>query len=140
MLAVKDSVEVDEGMSAEQILEWERDYVLHPWSVQSKRNAKVITAAKGNYFWDADGNKYLDFTAQYANANPGHGDERIVNAIVKQAQTLPFVASAFATEAKAKAAKLLADVAPGDLNKTFFSAGGAQANEAAIKILRFVVR
>ena len=129
---------IREGISEEQVLNWERDYVLHPWSVQSKRHAKVITGAKGNYFWDSDGNKYLDFTAQFANANPGHGDERIINAIVEQARTLPFVASAFATEPKAKAAKLLAEITPGDLTKTFFSAGGAQANEAAIKICRQV--
>ena len=125
-------------ISAEQVTKWERDHVLHPWSVQSARNAPVVTGAEGNYFWDSNCNRYLDFTAQFANSNPGHGDERIINAIVEQARTLPFVASPFATEAKAKAAKLIADVAPGDLNKTFFSAGGAQANEAAIKICRQV--
>lgn len=125
-------------ISTEQVLQWERDYVLHPWSVQSKRNPKHIVGAEGNYFWDSDGKRYLDFTAQFANANPGHAHPKIIQSIVDQAQTLPFVASPFATDAKARAAKLLADVAPGDLNKTFFSAGGAQANEAAIKIARMV--
>ncbi len=123
-------------LSGDQIRQLEKDYVLHPWSRQKGRNPKVITRTDGNYFWDSDGKKYLDFTAQFANANPGHGDSRIIDAIVEQAKTVPFVASPFATEPKARLAELLAEVTPGDLTKTFFSAGGAQANEAAIKICR----
>jgi taurine--2-oxoglutarate transaminase len=120
----------------QQVQQWERNHVLYPWSRQGGLKPYVITRAEGNYFWDAEGNKYLDFTSQFANANPGHGDPRIVEAIIEQARSLPFVASPFASEPKAKLARLLAEVTPGDLTKTLFSTGGAEANEAAIKICR----
>ena len=75
-------------LSGDQIKQLENDYVLHPWSRQKGRNPKVITRTDGNYFWDSDGKKYLDFTAQFANANPGHGDSRIIDAIVEHALRL----------------------------------------------------
>ncbi len=125
-----------EKMSWQQIQQWEQKYVLHSWSRQGGRKPRVITKAEGNYFWDAEGNKYLDFTAQLANVNAGHADSRIVEAIVEQARSLPFIASSFANEPKARLGQLLAEVTPGDLTKSFFSTGGAEANEAAIKISR----
>jgi taurine--2-oxoglutarate transaminase len=125
-----------EKMSGQQIQQLERKYVLYPWSRQSDLEPYVITRAAGNYFWDAEGNKYLDFTSQFVNANPGHADPRIVEAIAEQARILPFMSSPFASEPKARLAQLLAEVTPGDLNKTIFSTGGAEANEAAIKLCR----
>jgi len=130
------TAQMREKMSGQQIQQLERKYVLYPWSRQSGLKPYVITRAAGNYFWDAEGNKYLDFTSQFVNANPGHADPRIVEAIAEQARILPFMASPFASEPKARLAQLLAEVTPGDLNKTVFSTGGAEANEAAIKLCR----
>jgi taurine--2-oxoglutarate transaminase len=120
----------------QQVQGLEAKHVLYPWSRQAELKPYVITRAAGNYFWDAKGNQYLDFTSQFANANPGHADPRIVEAIVEQARTLPFAASPFASEPKAELSRLLAEVTPGDLAKTLFSTGGAEANEAAIKVCR----
>jgi taurine--2-oxoglutarate transaminase len=120
----------------QQVQRLERQHVLYPWTRQGQLKPFVITRASGNYFWDAEGKQYLDFTSQFANANPGHADPRIVEAICEQAKTLPLVASPFASEPKARLAELLAEVTPGDLTKTLFSTGGAEANETAIKLCR----
>ena len=117
-------------------LDWDREHVLHPWMVNATRQPLVVAGAEGCEFWDDTGTRYLDFTSQFANANPGHRHPRIVDAIVGQAGTLPFAATPFATEAASRAGHLLAEVTPGDLTRTFFSTGGAGAIEAAIKIAR----
>jgi taurine--2-oxoglutarate transaminase len=130
------TAQMREKMSEQQIQRLERKHVLYPWSRQGNLEPYVITRAAGNYFWDAEGNKYLDFTSQFVNVNPGHADPRIVEAIIEQARTLPFMASPFASEPKARLSQLLTEVTPGDLNKTIFSTGGAEANEAAIKLCR----
>ena len=118
------------------VVDWDRSNLLHPWMVNSGRAPLVVTGAEGCEFWDDTGTRYLDFTSQFANANPGHRHPRIVDAIVEQARTLPFAATPFATEAASRAGHLLAEVTPGTLQRTFFSTGGAGAIEAAIKIAR----
>lgn len=121
---------------AEEIRAWDREHVLHPWSVNATRDPIVVAGAEGCEFWDDTGRRYLDFTSQFANANPGHGHPRIVEAIVEQVRVLPFAATPFATQPASRVGRLLAEVTPGDLSRTFFSAGGAAAIEAAIKIAR----
>ncbi len=123
-------------LAAETVRKYEADYVLYPWVAQKGLNPVIVDRAKGNYFWDASGKQYLDFTSMFVFSNLGHADPRVVAAIAKQAERLPTAASPFATEAKAELAKLLADVTPGDIKKTFFSTSGAEANEGAIKIAR----
>ena len=123
-------------MSAETIRQYETGYVLYPWVAQKGLNPLVIDHAKGNYFYDPAGKKYLDFTSMFVFSNLGHADERVVQAISRQAAQLPTTASPFATESKARLAKLLAEVTPGDIQKTFFSTSGAEANEGAIKLAR----
>jgi taurine---2-oxoglutarate transaminase len=123
-------------MSAETIRQYELDHVLYPWVAQKNLNPLVIDHAKGNYIYDTTGRKILDFTSMFVFSNLGHADDRVVEAIASQAAKLPAVASAFATEPKAKLARLLAEVTPGDINKTFFSTSGAEANEGAIKLGR----
>ncbi|MBP1714562.1 MAG: aminotransferase class III-fold pyridoxal phosphate-dependent enzyme [Deltaproteobacteria bacterium] len=123
-------------LDAETIRKYETDYVLYPWVAQKGLNPVIVDRAKGNYFWDPSGKQYLDFTSMFVFSNLGHADPRVVNAIAKQAERLPAAASPFATEAKAELAKLLAEVTPGDVKKTFFSTSGAEANEGAIKIAR----
>jgi taurine--2-oxoglutarate transaminase len=123
-------------LDADTIRQLERDFVLYPWVAQKGLNPVIIDSAKGNYFYDPSGKKYLDFSSMFVFSNLGHADPRVVEAICQQAQRLPTAASPFATEAKAKLAKLLAEVTPGDIQKTFFSTSGAEANEGAIKVAR----
>jgi taurine--2-oxoglutarate transaminase len=126
----------EKKLSAETILRYEQEYVLHPWVAQKGVNPVIVDRAKGNYFYDTSGKEYLDFSSMFVFSNLGHADPRVVEAIALQAGRLPTAASPFATEAKARLAKLLAEVTPGDIQKTFFSTSGAEANEGAIKIAR----
>jgi taurine---2-oxoglutarate transaminase len=126
----------ENNLSAETIRQYETEYVLYPWVAQKGLNPLVIDHAKGNYFYDLAGKKYLDFTSMFVFSNLGHADERVVQAISRQAAKVPTTASPFATEPKAQLARMLAEVTPGDIKKTFFSTSGAEANEGAIKLAR----
>jgi taurine--2-oxoglutarate transaminase len=123
-------------LDADTIRKYELEYVLYPWVAQKGLNPLVIDRAKGNYFYDASGKQYLDFSSQFVFCNLGHGDERMVRAIAHQVAKLEATASAFATEPKARLAKLLAEVTPGDIKKSYFSTSGAEANEGAVKLAR----
>jgi taurine--2-oxoglutarate transaminase len=123
-------------LDEDTIRQLERDFVLYPWVPQKGLNPVIIDSAKGNYFYDPSGKKYLDFSSMFVFSNLGHADPRVVEAIARQAARLPTAASPFATEAKAKLAKLIAEITPGDIRKTFFSTSGAEANEGAIKVAR----
>jgi taurine--2-oxoglutarate transaminase len=123
-------------LDEDTIRQLERDFVLYPWVPQKGLNPVIIDSAKGNYFYDPSGKKYLDFSSMFVFSNLGHADPRVVEAISRQAARLPAAASPFATEAKAKLAKLIAEITPGDIRKTFFSTSGAEANEGAIKVAR----
>lgn len=123
-------------MTDDDVIAFDRAHVLTPWQKLNERRRVAIAGAKGNYFWDTDGKRYLDFTSGFVFANIGHGDERVVEAIAAQARTLATVASPFASRPKSELARLVAEVTPGDLNTTFFCTSGAEANEAAIKIVR----
>ncbi|MBW2145951.1 MAG: aminotransferase class III-fold pyridoxal phosphate-dependent enzyme [Deltaproteobacteria bacterium] len=123
-------------LDAETIRQYETEYVLYPWMAQKGLSPTIVDNAKGNYFYDISGKKYLDFTSMFVFSNMGHADERIVAAIASQAARLPTAASPFATEPKALLAKLLAEITPGDIKKTFFSTSGAEANEGAVKLAR----
>jgi taurine---2-oxoglutarate transaminase len=123
-------------LDIDTIRKYETEYVLYPWVAQKGLNPPIADSGKGNYFYDLSGKKYLDFSSQYIFNNLGFGDKRVVKAICEQTKRLSTIASPFATEAKAKLAKLLAEVTPGDIQKTFFSSSGAEANEAAIKLAR----
>jgi taurine--2-oxoglutarate transaminase len=125
-------------MNSEEIVRLNREYTFFAWAAQGAVNPIPVARAQGVYFWDPDGRRYLDFSSQLMNVNVGHGHPRILAAIKEQADRLPFVAPGFATEARGELGRLLAEIAPGDLNKTFFTLGGAEANENAIKIARMV--
>ena len=123
-------------LDADTIRKYELEYVLYPWVAQKGLNPLVIDRAKGNYFYDASGKQYLDFSSQFVFSNLGHADERMVKAISNQVARLEAIASPFANEPKAQLAKLLAEITPGDIKKTYFSTSGAEANEGAIKLVR----
>ncbi len=106
------------------------------WSAQGSVAPIPVARAKGVYFWDVHGKRYLDFNSMLMCVNIGHGDERVIEAIVKQARELPFASPSMTTRARAFLGKKLAEITPGDLNRFFFTLGGADANENAIKIAR----
>ncbi len=123
-------------MSAEDIVSLSKKHTLFEWSAQAAVNPIPVTRAKGIYFWDADGKRYIDFNSQLMSVNIGHCDERVVKAIAEQAAVLPYANPFMATEPRARLGQMLAEITPGNLNKFFFTLGGAEANENAIKIAR----
>jgi taurine--2-oxoglutarate transaminase len=114
----------------------DRAHVFHSWSAQGLINPMPIEGALGSYFWDYTGKRYLDFSSQLVNMNIGHQHPRLVAAIQEQAAKLCTVAPAFANDKRGEAARLIAELAPGDLNRVFFTNGGAEANENAIRMAR----
>ena len=96
----------------------------------------TITASQGSYVWDGDGNRLLDFSSQLVNTNIGHQHPKVVAAIQEQAAKLCTVAPQHANDARSEAARLIAERTPGDLNKIFFTNGGADANEHAVRMAR----
>jgi taurine--2-oxoglutarate transaminase len=121
----------------ERIREEAKRYVLHSWSVQDAVDPLPIAGAEGRYFWDYDGKRYLDFASQLVNVSIGHQHPRIVAAIKEQADRLCTIGPQMATESRSTLARLIAEVTPGDISMTFFTNGGAEANENAIKIARW---
>jgi taurine--2-oxoglutarate transaminase len=116
--------------------ELDRAHVFHSWSAQALIDPLVIERAEGSCFWDAAGKRYLDFSSQLVNVNIGHQHPRLVAAIQEQAAKLCTVGPAFANDARSEAARLIAERAPGNLDVVFFTNGGAEANENAIRMAR----
>jgi taurine---2-oxoglutarate transaminase len=116
--------------------ELERKYVLRSWAVQGKNKYEEIVGGKGCWFWNAEGKKYLDFSSQLVNTNIGHQHPKVIEAIKEQAEKLCYISPSYASEPRAKLAELIAKHTPGDLVKTLFTLGGAEANDNAIKIAR----
>jgi taurine---2-oxoglutarate transaminase len=125
-------------LTTDEILRLNREYTFFSWSAQSKINPIVIDHADGVYFWDPDGKRYLDFNSQLMSINIGHGNRRVADAIAEQANKLAFAAPQFATEVRGRLGQLLSEVTPGDLNRFFFTLGGAEANENALRMARMV--
>src|SRR5215210_2613425 len=123
-------------LTADRVRELDRKHVFHSWSAQGALNPMVITKAEGSHIWDQDGQRLLDFTSQLVFTNLGHQHPRIVAAIQEQAAYLCTVAPQHANAARSEAARLIASHTPGDLDKVFFTNGGADANEHAIRMAR----
>jgi taurine--2-oxoglutarate transaminase len=121
---------------AERAYELDRAHVFHSWSAQAELNPMVITASRGCYVWDGDGNRLLDFSSQLVNTNIGHQHPKVVAAIAEQAAKLCTIAPQHANDARSEAARLIAGRTPGELNKIFFTNGGADANEHAVRMAR----
>ncbi len=116
--------------------ELDRSYVFHSWSAQAALKPLVIAGGLGTKVWDHSGRTYLDFSSQLVYTNIGHQHPKVVAAIAKQAQTLATAAPATANLARGEAAKRIAELAPPGLGKVFFTNGGADANENAIRMAR----
>src|SRR5256884_5117007 len=112
-------------------------YVLHSWSVRSAIDPLPVAGAEGRYFWDYDGKRYLDFASQLVNVSIGHQHPKVVAAIKEQADRLCTIGPMMANEKRSELARLLAEVTPGNLAMSFFTNGGAEANENAIKLARW---
>jgi taurine---2-oxoglutarate transaminase len=119
-----------------EVLAMDAAYVFHSWSAQKALRPIAIAAAEGSYFWDYDGNRYLDFSSQLVNTNIGHQHPKVVAAIAAQAATLATIAPQHANAARGEAAAMLAALAPDGFTKVFFTSGGADANENAIRMAR----
>src|ERR687897_267122 len=117
-----------------QIVEDAKRYVLYSWSVQDAINPIAVAGGEGRYFWDYDGKRYLDFASQLVNLSLGHQHPKIVAAIKEQAEQLCTIGPPMASESRSKLGRLLAEVTPGDLTMSFFTNGGAEANENAIML------
>jgi taurine--2-oxoglutarate transaminase len=124
------------GLSAEEIVRLSKRYTLYDWSAQSKILPLPVDSAEGVYFTTTDGKRYLDFNSQLMGVNIGHGDKRVIDAIAKQGAKLPYITPFAAYETRALLGQKLATLWPGDLEKSFFTLGGAEANENAIRMAR----
>ncbi len=114
----------------------DRSHVFHSWSAQATLDPLVISGGEGAWIWDESGNRYLDFSSQLMNVNIGHQHPKLVAAIQEQAGRLATIAPSHATPARSEAARLIAELAPGDLDMVFFTNGGAEANENAIRMAK----
>ena len=123
-------------LTPDRVRELDRKHVFHSWSAQASFDPMVVTKAEGSHVWDQHGQRLLDFTSQLVFTNLGHQHPRIVSAIQEQAAYLCTVAPQHANAARSEAARLIASHTPGDLDKVFFTNGGADANEHAIRMAR----
>jgi taurine---2-oxoglutarate transaminase len=126
------------ALSAEDVITLCRKHTLYDWMVQTAADPIPVDHASGVYFYSIDGKRYIDFNSQLMSVNAGHGDPRIIEAITRQAEKLAYVNPFMAHEPRALLGKKLAELLPGDIDKVFFTLGGAEANENAVKIARAV--
>jgi taurine--2-oxoglutarate transaminase len=123
-------------MSGDEIVELCRRHTLFEWSAQAAVDPIPVARSKGIYFWTPEGKRFIDFNSQLMCVNIGHGDERVIRAIQEQAATLAYANPFMATEMRARLAVKLTEITPGDIDAFFFTNGGAEANENAIRIAR----
>ena len=114
----------------------DRQHVFHSWSAQGALNPLVVAGGEGAWFWDDNGRRFLDFSSQLVNVNIGHQHPKMIAAIKEQADRLCTVAPFHANDARSEAARLIAELAPGDLDMVFFTNGGAEATENAMRMAR----
>jgi taurine--2-oxoglutarate transaminase len=124
------------NLSNQEIIDLTREYVFFSWSVQKDVAPIQIEGGEGVYYWDSNGKRYLDFSSQLMNLNIGYQHPKVVAAIQEQAGKLTAAHPNTAHAPKAILAQMIAEVTPGDLNKVFYTLGGAESNENAIKFAR----
>lgn len=143
MTVLNDTTPLPNGLSVEmaraqaaRAYELDRTHVFHSWSAQAELTPMTITASRGCHVWDGDGRRLLDFSSMMVNTNVGHQHPKVVAAIAEQAAKLCTVAPQHANDARSEAARLIAERTPGELNKVFFTNGGADAVEHAVRMAR----
>ena len=120
----------------EDFKQMQKDYVLQSWSKQKNINPLMIKETKGIYLYDFEGKRYSDMSAQLVNMNIGHGNQKVIDAICQQAQEYAFISPSYGSVPRAKLAKKIIELMPESFGKVFFTNGGADANENAIKIAK----
>jgi taurine--2-oxoglutarate transaminase len=124
-------------MTGQEMVALSKQHSLYEWSAQAHVDPIPVAKAKGIYFWTPEGKRFIDFNSQLMCVNIGHGDPRVIKAIQEQAATLAYANPFMATEVRARLGQKLAQICPGDIDVFFFTNGGAEANENAIKLARF---
>jgi len=114
----------------------DRKHVFHSWSAQGALNPTVIAGAQGSRMWDDQGHRWLDFSSQLVNVNIGHQHPKLVAAIQEQAARLCTIAPFHANDMRSECARLITELAPGDLDMVFFTNGGTEAIENAVRLAR----
>ncbi|MEP6922491.1 MAG: aminotransferase class III-fold pyridoxal phosphate-dependent enzyme [bacterium] len=127
---------IAEPLTGEEIVDLCRRHTLFEWSAQAAVDPIPVARGKGIYFWTPEGKRFIDFNSQLMCVNIGHGDERVIRAIQEQAATLAYANPFMATDVRARLGVKLAAITPGDIDAFFFTNGGAEANENAIRIAR----
>src|ERR1700726_4467755 len=123
-------------MTGQEIVDLTKKHTLFEWSAQSAVDPIPVARAKGIYFWTPEGKRFIDFNSQLMCVNIGHGEERVIRAIQEQVAVLAYANPFMATEPRAKLGAKLASICPGDIDVFFFTNGGSEANENAIKLAR----
>jgi len=124
------------SMNRDEIKSLSINYNLQSWSRQKGLNPIPVEKGEGIYFWDFDGKRYSDMSSQLVNLNAGHGNRKIIEAIKEQAEKYCYISPGYASEPRARLAKMIIDLMPGNMGKVFFTNGGADANENAVKMAR----
>ena len=124
------------ALSGDEIVALSRKHTLFEWSAQAKVDPIPVARAKGVHFWTPEGMRFIDLNSQLMSVNIGHGDDRVIRAIQEQLSTLQYVAPSLTSAPRALLGAKLATLTPGDLDVFFFTLGGAEANENAVKIAR----
>ncbi len=132
------TTDTTDTMTAAEIVALTKRHTIFSWSAQASVNPIAMVKGEGIYFWDAEGKRYVDMNSQLMCVNIGHGNRRVIDAIKRQADELVYAGPGMATPVRARIGRMLADLTPGDLNHFFFTLGGAEANENAIRIARMV--
>ena len=129
------SIPVDPATGA-RVAADDRRHVFHSWSAQGQISPVPIAGALGSHFWDYEGNRYLDFSSQLVNVNIGYQHPKLIAAIQEAAARQITIAPTWADASRSEAARMIAELAPGDLNRVFFTNGGAEATENAMRMAR----
>ena len=137
-MAVTNTSDVTQTLKVEgeRAYELDRKHVFHSWSAQDRLTPFNVVKTEGSYLWDADGKRYIDFSSQMVNTNVGHQHPKVVTAVQEQAAKIATIAPAHVSAPRSEAARLIAERAPEGLDYVFFTNGGADANEHAIRMAR----
>src|SRR5262245_43661418 len=130
------TVESARSMTTEDIVAQNRAHTFFSWSVQGQLDPIAIDRAEGIYLYTPEGRRIIDFNSQLMSVNIGHSDRRVIDAITEQALKLQYVQPAFATEIRGRLGQKMAEIMPGDLDKVFFTLGGAEASASALRVAR----
>lgn len=120
----------------EAIQQMDREHVIYSWRAQKGFKPIIMDRAEGIYQWDVDGKQYIDFAAGLLCVNIGHSNKHVIGAMKAQMDKLCYTGTMFGSEPKAELARMVSEVTPGDLDYVFFTNGGAEAVENAIKSVR----